>query len=292
MAVQAPPNLSDERFPELLDAGIDDWGGVSPVTPDHVNPEAPWPALDALRAATEARGLRLAPRLPIYPDHLSERWLAPPVHSRALALSDATGLGRGDAWHAGEATEPPAEFAAWSEGAGRPAARGGRPARRRRARRRRRRRGADRGPAHRPVRGPRPGLPRRVRGGRRPAPPHRRRGRDLRRQPEHQLHERLLLPLHVLRLLQGPARRRPARQAVPRAAEGDRSPLARGVDRGATEVCLQGGIHPSFTGDFYVSVVEAVKDAVPDMHVHAFTPLEVWQGAATLGCRSRTTCSG
>ncbi|MCW3065611.1 MAG: Radical domain protein, partial [Solirubrobacterales bacterium] len=102
VAIQAPPNLSDERFPELLDAGIDDWGGVSPVTPDHVNPEAPWPELDSLREATEARGLRLAPRLPIYPDRLraGERWLAQPVLARALALSDATGLARRDTWHA------------------------------------------------------------------------------------------------------------------------------------------------------------------------------------------------
>ena len=67
--VQAPPNLSDlDRLGDLLDAGIDDWGGVSPVTPDHVNPERPWPAVDTLRGATEARGLVLAPRLTVYPE--------------------------------------------------------------------------------------------------------------------------------------------------------------------------------------------------------------------------------
>jgi hypothetical protein len=90
------------------------------VTPDHVNPEAPWPELDALNAATEARGLRLAARLPVYPSHLGERWLAPAIRSRALALSDASGLARRDAWHAGEATDPPAEFASWWSGSGRP----------------------------------------------------------------------------------------------------------------------------------------------------------------------------
>ena len=58
-------------------------------------------------------------------------------------------------------------------------------------------------------------------------------------------------------------------------------------DRGATEICLQGGIHPSFDGDYYASVVRAIKDAVPDLHVHAFSALEIWQGAATLGRRSR-----
>src|SRR3954463_9023264 len=76
--VQAPPNLSDD-FGVLLDAGIDDWGGVSPVTADHVNPERPWPALDRLREVTEAHGFVLAPRLTIYPEFASqpERWLAP-----------------------------------------------------------------------------------------------------------------------------------------------------------------------------------------------------------------------
>jgi FO synthase len=76
--IQAPPNLSYEEFPRLLDAGINDWGGVSPVTVDHVNPEAPWPEVERLRAATEARSLRLAPRLPIYPAYLRDpEWLDP-----------------------------------------------------------------------------------------------------------------------------------------------------------------------------------------------------------------------
>ena len=71
--LQAPPNLSYTDFPRLLDAGIDDWGGVSPVTIDHVNPEAPWPELELLRAGTESRGLELAPRLPVYPEWISGR---------------------------------------------------------------------------------------------------------------------------------------------------------------------------------------------------------------------------
>ena len=77
--IQAPPNLSYDDFPRLLDAGINDWGGISPVTVDHVNPEAPWPEVDRLRAATEERGLRLAPRLAVYPEYLEEpdRWLDP-----------------------------------------------------------------------------------------------------------------------------------------------------------------------------------------------------------------------
>ena len=80
MHVQAPPNLTDaEGLADLVAAGIDDWGGVSPVTPDHVNPERPWPALDALRAATERSGQTLAPRLTVYPEYVraEEEWLAP-----------------------------------------------------------------------------------------------------------------------------------------------------------------------------------------------------------------------
>src|SRR5262245_18796828 len=98
--VQAPPNLADD-FGVLLDAGIDDWGGVSPITADHVNPERPWPALDKLRAVTEARGFALAPRLTVYPQYAVEaearaRWLDGGLHFAVLDRSDAEGLGRDD----------------------------------------------------------------------------------------------------------------------------------------------------------------------------------------------------
>ena len=95
--VQAPPNLSDD-FGVLLDAGIDDWGGVSPITADHVNPERPWPALDILRDVTEARGHALAPRLTIYPSYALDphRWLDDEMRFPVLDRSDAEGLGRDD----------------------------------------------------------------------------------------------------------------------------------------------------------------------------------------------------
>src|SRR5688572_16113255 len=102
VAVQAPPNLAYDDFPRLLDAGIDDWGGVSPVTVDHVNPEAPWPDLERLAAATRSRGLALAPRLPVYPAFLSGAWLDRRVLPAALRASDALGLAREDGWHPGE----------------------------------------------------------------------------------------------------------------------------------------------------------------------------------------------
>src|SRR5213593_3241529 len=100
--VQAPPNLSYDHFPRLLDAGIDDWGGVSPVTIDHVNPEAPWPELERLRAATESRDLELAPRLPVYPEWIDGAWIDPHVMPAVLRASDAAGLAREDGWSPGE----------------------------------------------------------------------------------------------------------------------------------------------------------------------------------------------
>src|SRR5262249_5343954 len=95
--LQAPPNLSDD-FGVLLDAGIDDWGGVSPVTADHVNPERPWPGLDRLRHVTESKGFRLAPRLTIHPEYAldPDRWLDERLRFPVMDRADAAGLGRDD----------------------------------------------------------------------------------------------------------------------------------------------------------------------------------------------------
>ena len=107
--LQAPPNLSDD-FARLLDAGIDDWGGVSPVTPDHVNPERPWPAVATLAAVTEGRGHALAPRLTIYPSYAQdpERWLDPAMRFPVMDRSDAEALGRDHPWSSGADVAPPA----------------------------------------------------------------------------------------------------------------------------------------------------------------------------------------
>ena len=109
--------------------------------------------------------------------------------------------------------------------------------------------------------------------------------RALRRQPQHQLHQHLQLPLPVLRLPKGSRTRSCAaspttstRRVARRAVEA--------WDRGATEVCLQGGIHPDYTGETYEAICRTIKEAVPGMHIHAFSPLEVTQGAATLGAPS------
>ena len=109
MHVQVPPNLSYDDFPRLLEAAIDDWGGVSPVTMDHVNPEAPWPAIELLRAATEAAGFELAARLPIYPEYVADlgRWADPRVAREIRRHADADGLARELRWAAGAETPSP-----------------------------------------------------------------------------------------------------------------------------------------------------------------------------------------
>ncbi len=288
VAVQAPPNLSDVRFPRLLDAGIDDWGGVSPVTPDHVNPEAPWPTLDVLRKATESRGLRLAARLCVHPGHLAdgEAWLAPAVRARALALTDADGLAREDRWHAGSTDPLPPRYRSWASGSGRPP-------------------GPPRAEVDLPVAAALDAVERgeeleeaqvaSLLGARGPdvvavcEAADRLRcetvGDDVTFVVNRNINYtnvcyfRCSFCAFSKGRLADDLRGRP--YLVPLEEIARRT--AEAWERGATEVCLQGGIHPSFTGDYYASVVETVKAAAPGIHVHAFTPLEVWQGAATLG---------
>jgi FO synthase len=266
--VQAPPNLSYDHFPLLLDAGIDDWGGVSPVTIDHVNPEAPWPEVERLRAATESRGLELAPRLPVYPEWISGEWIDPGVLPTVLRASDALGLAREDGWA--------------------PGATGGVPF------------------------VPRDALPvdsRDAFGEDEIVRLFRARGRE--RDRVFAAADRLRrevcgdeVTYVVTRNIQYTnvcyfrcgfcafskgklaANLRGAPYLVPHEEIVRRCEEA--WERGATEVCLQGGIHPAFTGDYYLSVVRAIKAAVPDLHVHAFSALEVWQGAATLGLTLET----
>ena len=262
--VQAPPNLAFDEFPRLLDAGIDDWGGVSPVTIDHVNPEAPWPEFEQLAQATRSRGLELAPRLPVYPEYVDARWLDPAVLPYVRRASDAVGLARDDSWAPGDPVAPPFVV-------------------------------------------------------RRDAPPLELDGTELGEEEVTRLLEargweaqRVFAAADRLRrevcgdevsyvvtrniqytnvcyfrcgfcaFSKGKlaANLRGAPYLVPRDEIVRR--VREAWDRGATEVCLQGGIHPAFTGDYYADVVRSIREAVPAIHVHAFSALEVWQGAATL----------
>ena len=109
MSIQAPPNLNAGRLRQLVDAGLNDWGGVSPVTPDHVNPESPWPQLADLAAQTDAAGKVLTPRLTVYPHYIEQRteWLHPGLVANVLRHADASGFARPDNWAAGAGMPPP-----------------------------------------------------------------------------------------------------------------------------------------------------------------------------------------
>ena len=118
MRIQAPPNLIGEQYQLILDAGIDDWGGVSPLTPDHVNPERPWPQIDDLAERTAAAGLTLCERLTIYPGYIREPWLDPRLRAHVAALADPrTGLAADGAMPAGLPWQEP--DGGWGEAAGR-----------------------------------------------------------------------------------------------------------------------------------------------------------------------------
>jgi len=263
VAVQAPPNLTED-FAVLLDAGLDDWGGVSPVTIDHVNPEAPWPELALLREATESRGLDLAPRLTVYPRFLDSEWLDPHVLPAALRASDSLRLAREDAWSPGESGTVPfvvqrdALPVETSDELGEEEIV---------------RLFASRGEERQRVFAAADRLRREVNG-------------DVATyvvtrniQYTNVCYFRCgfcaFSKGKLAKNLRGLPYLVPHEEIVRRCVEA--------WERGATEVCLQGGIHPGFDGDYYASVVRAIKDAVPDLHVHAFSALEIWQGAATLG---------
>src|SRR4029078_11556079 len=108
MNIQAPPNLSSGVYQKLIDAGLNDWGGISPVTPDHVNPEAPWPAIAELAVRSAEVGKVLVNRLPVYPSYARDpdKWLAPKIATLVRRMSDADGFARDDDWAPGNTTPP------------------------------------------------------------------------------------------------------------------------------------------------------------------------------------------
>ena len=276
MTIQAPPNLQPGELQQLVRAGVNDWGGVSPVTPDHVNPEAPWPHLVKLETETEAAGRHLRQRLAIGPAFARDvaRWADPALHTRIRRAVDARGLVRDTDWHPGAGIPVPDLLPSLVTG---------------------------RDPQVAVVLGLAA------------------QGEEL----SHQQVARLFtaegrdfdavvrfadelradrvgdVVTHVINrninytniclyrcgfcaFSKGSTRseRGPAYN-IDHAEIARRTIEAR--TRGATEVCLQGGIHPSYDGHTYRGIVTAVKQAVPDMHVHAFSPLEVHHGATTLG---------
>ena len=302
--LQAPPNLVDDPG-ALIDAGIDDFGGISPVTADHVNPERPWPHVDVLRAAVESRGLALAPRLTIYPEFASDpgRWLDENVRFAVLDRSDAESMGRDDPG----ATYPERHEAAANVGTGAEVIQVGRRSTAWYS-------GADRspsvlvpGPSHAGTAvaevltgvelGQEPGIDELV-------TLFQARGPEVVAVAEFadRLRQQVVgddvtfvrnrninytnvctFKCTFCGFSKGPLslnlRGKPYLLTNDEIADRVRE----AADLGATEVCLQGGIHPDFDGDYYLDVTKAVKAAVPSMHVHGFTALEVTEGARRLG---------
>lgn len=322
MRIQAPPNLVDEEYALLIDAGIDDWGGVSPLTPDHVNPERPWPQIDALAERTAASGFGLRERLPIYPEFVQrgEPWLDPRLlpHVTALVEPD-TGLAREDA---------PVEGRPWQEpDEGYPAPSGrtdlhrtidtdGRT--------------ADRRDDFDEVYGDWEALRERAQPGMAPE----RVDTDVRAaldraaaDPTTLTDDDALALLHA----DGPAldalcgiadalrrdvvgddityivtrninftnvcytgcrfcafaQRRTDADAFTLSLDQVAERAQQAWDVGAVEVCMQGGIHPDLPGTAYFDIARAVKERVPGMHVHAFSPMEVVNGAGRTGLSIR-----
>jgi FO synthase len=283
MNIQAPPNLSPGVLPKLVAAGINDWGGVSPLTPDYVNPEAPWPHLERLTRETAAAGKFLEQRLTVYPSYAVEgkRWLHEDVRTAVLRLSDAAGFAKRDNWVPGEERAVPAVDASLlaTEPSGEqvsPDVRGivercmetGDLSE------------ADvtrlfnaRGPDFSFIAS---------------------RANHLRRQVNGDTVSYVVnrninytnvcyFKCQFCAFSKGKLSENLRGRPYDITGEDIASRCTEAWKRGATEVCMQGGIHPDYTGQTYLDIVQTVRDAAPNMHIHAFSPLEVWQGAATLG---------
>jgi FO synthase len=282
MNIQAPPNLSPGELAALVGAGINDCGGVSPVTPDHVNPEAPWPHLGALAAAASEAGKTLTERLAIYPAYARRplKWLAEGLRKPVYDLVDGEGWPRTDTWRPGREGPPPASDVALLRGA----------------------------------------APLRISGGVRSALDKAERGELLAESEIVSLFQARRHDFTAVCRAADDLRRKVNGDIVSYVvtrninytnmcyfkcqfcafSKGKLSENLRGRpydlelktitdraweawERGATEVCMQGGIHPSYTGRNYLDICKAVRESVPGIHVHAFSPLEVFQGAKTLG---------
>ncbi|MBS0561776.1 MAG: 5-amino-6-(D-ribitylamino)uracil--L-tyrosine 4-hydroxyphenyl transferase CofH, partial [Proteobacteria bacterium] len=276
MAVQAPPNLSPGVYERIVAAGINDWGGVSPVTPDHVNPEAPWPEIETLAQRTASVGKVLVQRLPVYPSYALDagRWLAPGIAPLVRRAIDAEGLAREDGWAPGLTETPPvrpARLSSVDPAVANAIARA-----------------RDGARLHEPeivtLFGARDADYEAVT---KAADELRRAvsGDVVRYVVTRNINYTNICYYHCKFCAFSKGKTHEALRGAPYDLSLDEivRRAAEAWDRGATEVCLQGGIHPDYTGETYLRVCRAIKAAVPGIHIHAFSPLEVTQGAATLG---------
>ncbi|MBF2758759.1 MAG: 5-amino-6-(D-ribitylamino)uracil--L-tyrosine 4-hydroxyphenyl transferase CofH [Ectothiorhodospiraceae bacterium AqS1] len=275
ISVQAPPNLRPGTLHHLLAAGLDDWGGVSPLTPDHVNPERAWPHLSSLERITESAGKSLVPRLALHPEYVRDpdRWIDPGMRRAVLAHSDGEGFAREALWYAGSSQHPPAAFPPPGIAA---------------------RRSDElaailsRSDAGEPLGEDDIVALFSMRGGQAKAlceAADRRRRRRCGDEVGYVVNRNINYTNICTFKCRFCAFSKGAPGASARGApyDLDLGEIARRTheawERGATEICLQGGIHPAYDGKTYLAICRAVKEAAPDVHIHAFSPLEIWQGA-------------
>jgi FO synthase len=291
MSIQAPPNLSPGKLRPLVGAGINDWGGVSPLTPDHVNPESPWPQLDRLSAETALTGKLLQQRLTIYPDYATapNQWLDSRMIGPVLKLADSYGLAREDDWLSGTSIKIPEKFTfapltAHAE--------------------------ASHSAVSSDIRAVLDDAQEKnhvfsvsdisrlfnARGGDFIAvcqAADRMRSSHCGEAVSYVVNRNINYTNICTYRCKFCAFAKGKKNTAASDAPYLKSPQEVGQlaieawQRGATEVCLQGGIHPSFTGQTYIDICSAVNQALPEMHIHAFSPLEVTHGAESLGISVR-----
>ena len=277
MSIQAPPNLSPGVLEQLVAAGINDWGGVSPLTPDHVNPEAPWPHLAQLTRDTGSAGKYLDQRLTLYPRYLAEAdtWLSPKVQPAARKQSDGEGYAKRDEWIAGISEHAPSTELSLPFAQAKPAVAAiierclaGGPVAETEIATLLRSRGADFGTVIEAA-------------------------NTLRKKVcddtvSYVVNRNInytnvcYFKCQFCAFSKGSGSENLRGKPYDISAEEITRRCVEAWERGATEVCMQGGIHPDYTGQTYLDIIATVRKATPAMHIHAFSPLEVWQGAETL----------
>ena len=277
MSIQAPPNLSPGVLEQLVAAGINDWGGVSPLTPDHVNPEAPWPHLAQLARDTGSAGKYLDQRLTLYPRYLAEAdtWLSPKVQPAARKQSDGEGYAKRDEWIAGISEHAPSTELSLPFAQAKPAVAAiierclaGGPVAETEIATLLRSRGADFGSVIEAA-------------------------NTLRKKVcddtvSYVVNRNInytnvcYFKCQFCAFSKGSGSENLRGKPYDISAEEITRRCVEAWERGATEVCMQGGIHPDYTGQTYLDIIATVRKATPAMHIHAFSPLEVWQGAETL----------
>ena len=282
MNIQAPPNLSPGVLEQIVSSGINDWGGVSPVTPDFVNPEAPWPHLTNLANETANAGKVLVERLAIYPDYAMdvETWLDPALQPLVRQAIDGHGFARTEDWSAGAVVEPPAGDLARVTSI----------------------------PKTKPNADVAIILDK-ARGGEKLDEADivrlfKARGDDFTHvcQAADEIRKAVngdtvtycvnrninytnvcYFKCQFCAFSKGKMSENLRGRPYDLSHEEIMRRTTEAYERGASEVCLQGGIHPEYTGQTYIDICHSIKQVAPDMHIHAFSPLEVWQGAHTMG---------